>query len=94
MLLAAYGPVTQFAPTVAATLYWRGASGTGVLAALLAGGGANLVFFIWPGLRPWELHAGLYGLVVNVVVLILVSKLTRRAVGEQEKRFLATARGE
>jgi len=94
LLLAAYGPIVQFAPAVVATLYWRRASGAGVLAGLISGGCVNLLFFLWPALRPFEVHAGLYGLVVNTLVLIAVSLLTARALSAAESEFLATAGGE
>ena len=94
LLLAAYGPVVQFAPAVVATLYWRRASGAGVLAGLVSGGCVNLFFFLWPALRPFELHAGLYGLAVNTAVLIAMSLRTTRSLREPESEFLATARGE
>ncbi len=94
LLLAAYGPVVQFAPPVVATLYWRRASGAGVLAGLISGGCVNLLFFLWPSLRPFEMHAGLYGLVINAPVLIAVSLLTTRSLSEPESQFLATAKGE
>ncbi len=94
LLLAAYGPIVQFAPAVVATLYWRRASGAGVLAGLISGGCVNLLFFLWPALRPFELHAGLYGLAVNTLILIAVSLLTTRSLCEPESEFLATAKGE
>ena len=94
LLLAAYGPVVQFAPAVVATLYWRRASAAGVLAGLISGGCVNLLFFLWPALRPFEVHAGLYGLAINAPALIAVSLLTTRSLSEPESQFLATAKGE
>jgi SSS family solute:Na+ symporter len=94
LLLAAYGPIVQFAPPVVATLYWRRASGAGVLAGLISGGCVNLLFFLWPDLRPFEWHAGLYGLAINVLMLVAVSLLTTRSLSEPESSFLATAKGE
>jgi hypothetical protein len=35
-----------------------------------------LLVFFWPALKPIELHDGLFGLIVHVPVLILVSLLT------------------
>ena len=77
-----------------ALLAWRRASGAGVLAGLIGGGFVNLLFFLWPALRPFEVHAGLYGLVVNTLVLIAVSLLTARALSASESEFLATAGGD
>ncbi|MFG0318340.1 MAG: sodium:solute symporter family protein, partial [Planctomycetota bacterium JB042] len=78
LLLLAYGPVTQFAPAVVATLCWRRATGPGVLAGLLAGAAVNLVLSapVRPDWKPWPLHEGLYGLVLNAIVLVAVSRAT------------------
>lgn len=77
LLLTSYGVIAQLAPPVLAALYWRRATTAGVLAGLVAGGLATLVFFFNPGLRPWDLHEGLLGLAVHVPVLVAVSLLTR-----------------
>ncbi len=77
LLLTSYGVIAQLAPAVLAALYWRRATTAGVLAGLVAGGLATLVFFFNPGLRPWDLHEGLLGLAVHVPVLVAVSLLTR-----------------
>ncbi len=73
LLLYAYGVVVQFAPPVVAALYIKSATGTGVLAGLLVGVGVNIVFLKWPDLRPFAIHAGVYGLAANILVLALVS---------------------
>ncbi len=77
LLLFAYGPVTQFAPAVVATLFWKRATGAGVLAGLLVGIPLNLVYARWPEWRPVDVHAGLYGLVPNLFALVLVSLFTK-----------------
>ena len=76
LLLTSYGIIAQLAPPVVAALFWRRATTPGVIAGLLAGGATTLVFFFMPELRPFELHEGLFGLIVHVPVLILVSLLT------------------
>jgi len=91
LLIYAYGPVTLFAPTVVATLYWRGATGAGALGGLVGGMALLLTFQIAPWLRPWPVHAGLYALVANILILVVVSRLTRRELGEEERRFLEVA---
>jgi SSS family solute:Na+ symporter len=93
LLLWAYGPVGQFAPVVAATLCWRGATRKGVIAGLISGALVLTLFELRPDWRPWPLHAGLYGLAVNLAVLVLVSLLTGRGRSDSHDRFLATARG-
>ena len=66
LLLYAYGPVVQFMPAVVAALCIRRATGPGVLAGLVVGIGVNILFAARPDLRPFALHAGLYGFVANV----------------------------
>ena len=91
LLLWAYGPVGQFFPVVVATLFWKRATGAGVLAGLLAGGTVTVLFTLYSGLRPWPLHAGIYGVVVNVVLLIIVSMATSRSLKTQNQDYLDVA---
>lgn len=89
LLLYAYGPVVQFAPAVVAALFWRRARGGAVVAGLLAGTVVNIVLSANPDLRPFPLHAGLYGLVLNAALVVLGSLGSRAA--EHEEAFLRTA---
>jgi len=91
LLLSSYGAVVQFAPGVAATLYWRRARGPAVLAGMLAGAAVTTAFVLFPGARPMPLHAGIYGLVINAVVLAIVSLLQPARLSDRERRFLAVA---
>jgi SSS family solute:Na+ symporter len=74
LLLSAYGAVVQFAPGVVATLYARRVDARGVLAGLLAGSAVTVVLVLWPDLRPLPVHAGLYGLAVNLAALGIVTR--------------------
>lgn len=91
LLLWAYGPVGQFFPAVVATLYWKRATGAGVLAGLLGGGAVTVFFTLYSALRPWPLHAGVYGVVVNVVLLVVVSWVTARSLKSQDPTYLNVA---
>lgn len=77
LLLGAYGGMAQIFPVVFAAFYWPRATGKGALAGLLAGGVVNCFFLVWPAAKPWPMHEGVYGLVANVAVLVVVSLLTR-----------------
>jgi SSS family solute:Na+ symporter len=90
LLLFAYGPVTQLAPAIVATLYWRRATAWGVVAGLAAGITVNLALALHADWRPWPLHAGLYGLFANGLALWLVSRLTRPRLAQADA-FLRTA---
>jgi len=92
LLLWAYGPVGQFAPVVVATLYWRRATGVGAISGLIAGAGVITMFVVAPDWRPWPIHAGLYGFVANVAVLVVVSLAGRDRAPQAQDRFLAIAR--
>lgn len=84
LLLVAYGGIAQIMPPMIAALYWRRATGTGAIAGLVAGVGVSVLFLLRPELRPIaDMHEGVYGLLVNVPVLVGVSWLTRpQAQGE------------
>ncbi|MFT5290834.1 MAG: SSS family solute:Na+ symporter [Candidatus Paceibacteria bacterium] len=84
-LVLAYGPVGQLAPVVVAALCWRGATRSGALAGLLGGTVVTVFFSLRPDFRPFAIHAGLYGIVLNVGLLVLVSKLTKPADGPSEE---------
>jgi SSS family solute:Na+ symporter len=75
LLVSAYGLIDQLAPPVYAALYWRRATTRGVLAGLIGGSVTSVFFFLNPELRPWEIHEGILGLVVNVGMLVGVSLL-------------------
>ncbi|HUH13764.1 MAG TPA: sodium:solute symporter family protein [Longimicrobiales bacterium] len=89
LLLTAYGVIDQLAPPVYAALYWRRATTAGVLSGLGAGIATTVFFFLNPELRPWEIHEGLLGVVVNVAVLVSVSLLTRPQDPEHAEAFVA-----
>jgi SSS family solute:Na+ symporter len=92
LLLSAYGAVVQFAPLIVATLYWRRATALAATTGLLAGTTLTVLFVLFPAWRPWPLHAGLYGLVVNAALLVVLSLLSRTSHPETE-RFVAVAEG-
>lgn len=91
LLLRAYGPIAQIMPVLVAALYWKRATGIGALAGLLGGSAVTTAFVVWPELRPLPIHAGLFGLVVNVALLVGVSLATRP--GEGGAAFVDDARG-
>jgi len=76
LLLTSYGIICQLAPPIVAALYWPRATTWGALAGLVAGAGTSCFFFLFPDLRPLELHEGLLGLMVHLPVLVGVSLAT------------------
>lgn len=90
LLLSAYGAVVQFAPGVVCALYVPRASARGVLTGLVAGSLCTLLFVMQPDLRPWSIHAGTYGLVVNLLCIMLLSGAPASTAA---RRFVSRAAG-
>ncbi len=70
LLLSAFGAVVQLAPVMVTTLYVRRVPGRAVLVALCLASALTVLFTLQPGWRPWPVHAGLYGLALNVSLLL------------------------
>src|SRR5690606_7979255 len=70
LLLMGYGLIDQLAPPVYAALFWRRATTPGVLAGLGAGIATNVFFLVQADLRPFDIHEGILGMIVNAVVLV------------------------
>jgi solute:Na+ symporter, SSS family len=89
LLLGAYGGVAQIMPPVLAALYWRRATGAGAIAGLVGGLAVNVLFLVRPELKPIAgLHEGIYGLAVNVPLLVGVSLATRPEPEELVESFV------
>lgn len=76
LLLGSYGGVAQIFPIVFAMFYWRRATKAGALAGLFGGILVNTICLIFPEIKPFPMHEGIYGLIVNVFLLISVSLMT------------------
>ena len=94
LLLSSYGAVVQFMPALVATLYSRRARGGAVLGGLLAGAAVTAVFTVRPDLRPWGIHAGMYGVAINAAVIVLGSWWAPADRERNHDAFLAVACGE
>ncbi|MEM9387667.1 MAG: sodium:solute symporter family protein [Pseudomonadota bacterium] len=88
LLLTSYGVIAQLSPPVVAALFWRRATTAGVIAGLLFGSATALLCYFRPELKPIELHEGIFGLIANVAVLILVSLLTPAQDVEQVEAYV------
>ena len=77
LLLGAYGSIVQFLPLTVATFFSRRATKQGAICGFAAGVTANFLFSL--GVLPllWDIHAGMLGLTINVIVFIVVSALTQ-----------------
>ena len=77
LLLGAYGAIVQFAPSVYGALYWRRGTRQGAVAGLVAGVAVNFHFQLFADATLFDMHAGLLGLIINIVVFIGISLLAR-----------------
>ncbi|MCH8567924.1 MAG: sodium:solute symporter family protein [Balneolales bacterium] len=92
LLLASYGGVAQIFPVVFAMFYWKRATKAGAMWGLGAGIVVNLFFLMNPELKPWGLHEGVYGLIANAGLLILVSLITKPDDPDRVHRFTEESR--
>ncbi len=77
LLLGAYGSIVQLLPLAAATFFWPRATKAGAICGILAGVLYNYAIVLKIIPKFWDIHAGIQGLVLNFIVLIVVSLLTR-----------------
>jgi SSS family solute:Na+ symporter len=87
LLLGSYGGVAQIFPLVFCMFYWKRANGYGAVAGLTGGILVTVFFLLYPDIRPFPMHEGIYGLVVNVSLLIGVSLSTKPQSDERIKRY-------
>lgn len=88
LLLGSYGGVAQIFPLVVCMFYWKKANGKGALAGLLSGIFVTILFLLYPEWRPFPLHEGIYGLVVNIILLVGVSLATQAESEERLERYM------
>ncbi len=87
LLLGSYGGVAQIFPVIFAMFYWKRATKAGALAGLFGGIVVNIFFLMLPELKPLPMHEGVYGLIVNVALLIGLSLATQPDDPVRVKRF-------
>jgi SSS family solute:Na+ symporter len=76
LLLLSYGFIAQIFPALVAALYWKRSTPAGVIGGLATG---CVVTFVWNLVPAWQwqlVHPGIWGLVANVVVLVVGSLAT------------------
>jgi SSS family solute:Na+ symporter len=88
LLLGSYGGVAQIFPLVFCMFYWRRATGIAAVAALAGGILTTVLFLLYPELRPVPLHEGIYGLLVNIILLTNISLATKPESKERIDRYL------
>lgn len=88
LLLGAYGSIVQFLPLAIATFFWKRITKAGALSGLIVGFLFNLglSFKLFP--LFWDIDAGIQGLVLNFLVMIIVSLFTRQLPKEHVEEYL------
>lgn len=86
ILLIGYGFIGQTFPSILGMFFWPRATKYGAFWGLFFGFIITLLFSIaYP--HPLGIHAGIWGLIVNVSVFVIVSLMTKPASEETVKRF-------
>lgn len=86
ILLIGYGFISQLFPTLMGIFFWPRATAAGAIAGLVAGFLVTVLFsFVF--VHPLGVHAGIWGLAVNVPILVIVSFMTKPASEATLARF-------
>ncbi|MDR2109913.1 MAG: sodium:solute symporter family protein [Spirochaetaceae bacterium] len=84
-LVAMSGTAQIFVPTVG-ILFWKRSTASGALAGLIAGVLLICLFTFVPAVKvPWGMHSGLFSIIVNTILFVVVSLLTPLRSGEVMK---------
>ena len=88
LLLVGYSGITLFLPGVALGVFWRKATKVGVFSGIVMGLATNVIFFLVIKQFSAIVYPGLLGLLVDAVVTVLVSLVTKPPSEEVIKGFL------
>ena len=88
LLLGAYGSIVQLLPLAAATFFWPRATKAGAICGILTGVGYNYLIVLKIIPKLWGIHAGIQGLVLNIIVLVIVSLVTKPMNREHVMKFV------
>ncbi|MAK09258.1 MAG: sodium:solute symporter [Rhodobacteraceae bacterium] len=85
LLLGAYGPIAQLAPAVYTSLFFRKANALSIIIGLILGVCITVYYQYFADNTFFDFHAGLIGLVVNVIAVIVFSCVYRQTDNESIK---------
>ena len=91
LLLIAYGGVVQFFPLTVAAFFWKRTTKAGVFSGLISGT-LITIYYSFLAQPPLGIHAGICGLIINTIFMILVSLVTSRPDMEHVEQFLADSK--
>ncbi|MFQ5789624.1 MAG: sodium:solute symporter [Acidobacteriota bacterium] len=87
LVLVAFGGLVQFFPILVGVFYWKRATREGALAGLV-GGVLVVLYFTFLSPSPGDIHAGVWGLLVNVALFAAVSWTTTPMDSAHVERFV------
>ncbi len=87
LLLGAYGAIVQFFPIIVAVYFWPRATKQGAIAGLLTGVVINFYITI-AGVSIAGIHSGVWGLIGNIIMLVIVSLATQPQDLEHVTKFV------
>ncbi len=88
LLLGGYGYIVQIAPPVYGALYWKRATAQGAIWGFVAGATVNGIYAFGHIHTPFGMNAGIVGLIVNIIVFVVVSLITKPQPEEHVKEFV------
>ncbi|WNS74998.1 sodium:solute symporter family protein [Bacillus sp. DTU_2020_1000418_1_SI_GHA_SEK_038] len=91
LLLGAYGSIVQFAPGVYSALYWRRATAPGVVTGLAVGTFVNYYYQLVAESTPFGIHAGIMGLMANIVIMVTISFITKPQAKQDVEKYVDAA---
>ena len=91
LLLGAYGPIVQLAPSVYAALFWKRASKTAVILGLITGVIVTIYYQYFANEVLYDLHPGLIGLIINIILVFLLSYFSVQSDKEKQKAEIFTS---
>ncbi|GAU75926.1 sodium:solute symporter [Fusibacter sp. 3D3] len=87
LLLGAYGSIVQFFPLCVAMFFWPRANKYGAIAGLLTGTAINY-YITFAKVSYGGINSGVWGLLGNIIVLVVVSLLTEPQSEKHLKKFI------
>ena len=85
LLLGAYGPIAQLAPAVYSSLFFRKANALSIIIGLILGVCITIYYQYFADNSLYDLHAGLIGLIINVIVVFVISCMYKQRDNESIK---------
>ena len=85
LLLGAYGPIAQLAPAVYCSLFFRKVNATAIIFGLVNGVLVTLYYQYFASESIYDLHAGLIGIIVNIVTIFILSFVFKQGENEEAK---------